>query len=119
MTETENDAPTAARPAAAPATSRTTKILRTLSGGALIALGTALLVLPGPGIVLLLAGLGILANDHPRAARLRDRLRDRVGTAGRRAAPAIRTVLVTVTALLLAAALLAAAIVAAIVALLS
>jgi len=108
VTETRNEIPTDTRPAATTqAASRTTKILRTLGGVALVALGTALLVLPGPGVVLLLAGLGILANDHPRAARLRDHLRDRTGTAGRRAAPVLRTVLAAAAALLLATVLLA------------
>jgi hypothetical protein len=33
----------------------------------------ALLVLPGPGIVLIVAGLGILGKDIPMAARLHQR----------------------------------------------
>lgn len=38
-------------------------------GGLLVAVGTVLLVLPGPGLLLVLAGLTLLANVFPRLER--------------------------------------------------
>ena len=46
------------------------KALRIMGGSATALTGLALLVLPGPGIVLIVAGLGILGRDIPLAARL-------------------------------------------------
>jgi len=77
------------------------RLLRTAGAVVTIAAGTALLVLPGPGIVLILAGLGLLAVDYPAAARLRDRLaahgKATAGRAGRLAGPTGRAVLRTLT----------------------
>lgn len=41
----------------------------TVAGFALLAVGVALLVLPGPGLLLVLAGLVVLANEYPWASR--------------------------------------------------
>ena len=46
------------------------KSLRIVGGSTTTLAGVALLVLPGPGIPLLILGLGILAKDIPVAARL-------------------------------------------------
>jgi hypothetical protein len=64
--------------------SRTGKLLRRTGGALLILLGAVLTVLPGPGLVLVFAGLELLAVDHPGAARLRERLLREAGTTGRR-----------------------------------
>lgn len=45
-----------------------------LVGGLLVVAGIAMLVLPGPGIVAILAGLGLLALEFDTARDLRDRL---------------------------------------------
>nr|WP_136252090.1 PGPGW domain-containing protein [Ningiella ruwaisensis] len=45
------------------------KLFRTIIGGILVALGTLLLILPGPSIVLLVPGLMILSIDYPFAKR--------------------------------------------------
>lgn len=45
------------------------------AGWALLGAGAALLVLPGPGIPLVLAGLVILGRERPWARRLQLRLR--------------------------------------------
>ena len=55
-------------------TSLVTKTVRIVGGTATTLTGVALLVLPGPGIVLIVAGLGILGKDIPVAARLHQRM---------------------------------------------
>ena len=48
-------------------------------GGAIVTLfGLALLVLPGPGLVVVAIGLGMLATEVPFAARLLERVRERL-----------------------------------------
>lgn len=42
------------------------------AGGLLLVVGIALLVLPGPGLLLVLAGLLVLANGFPRAQKFVD-----------------------------------------------
>lgn len=44
-------------------------------GGAVTAVGVAMLVLPGPGILTIVAGLAILSQEFESARRLRDRVR--------------------------------------------
>ncbi|WP_240686727.1 PGPGW domain-containing protein [Amycolatopsis suaedae] len=46
-------------------------------GGALTLVGIALLVLPGPGLLLVLAGLVTLASEFPKLERYVDPVRDR------------------------------------------
>lgn len=55
-----------------------------LAGGLLLAVGTALLVLPGPGIPLIVAGVAILATEFEWAANLQAR----AGELWRRVRPA-------------------------------
>jgi hypothetical protein len=50
------------------------KALAVTAGSVLLAVGLALLVLPGPGIPLILAGLGILSVHYHWARRLRARI---------------------------------------------
>ena len=46
----------------------------TVAGGALIIGGVALMVLPGPGILLVVAGLAVLATEYVWARRVLGRL---------------------------------------------
>ena len=61
-----------------PAPERSTHIavrtLRIVVGSTTTVMGLALMVLPGPGIPLLIIGLGLLAKDIPLAARLHARV---------------------------------------------
>ena len=50
-----------------------TKAVRIAGGTATTLTGVALLVLPGPGLLLIVAGLGILGKDIPLAARMHQR----------------------------------------------
>ena len=55
------------------------RVARITAGLSLLVAGIVLLVLPGPGIPLLLAGLALLARDLPWARRLRHWLLERLG----------------------------------------
>lgn len=50
----------------------------TALGGLIVALGVALLVLPGPGALVIVAGLAVLAKEYPWAKRRLDKVRDKV-----------------------------------------
>ena len=55
--------------------------VRLVSGAAgafLILAGIVMLVVPGPGVLAIVLGLGLIAPDVPFAARLLDRLKDRL-----------------------------------------
>jgi hypothetical protein len=54
------------------------RVLRITAGVLVCGVGIALLVLPGPGLVVLAAGLALLAQDVPFARRLLDRVRARL-----------------------------------------
>jgi uncharacterized protein (TIGR02611 family) len=60
------------------------KVVVAVIGFVLIAIGTALLVLPGPGIVVILAGIAVLSLEFPWAKALFDRIRALVDAALRR-----------------------------------
>jgi uncharacterized protein (TIGR02611 family) len=47
----------------------------TLVGVTLIAVGVVLLVLPGPGLLVMAFGLAVLATEYPAAQRLLDRIK--------------------------------------------
>ncbi len=53
------------------------RVVRQAAGWSLLAAGGALLVLPGPGIPLVLVGLALLSPEHRWARRVRARLRSR------------------------------------------
>ncbi len=55
------------------------------AGGATIAAGVVLIPLPGPGSLVVLAGLGILAREFPAARRTLDRAKGAAITAVERA----------------------------------
>lgn len=57
------------------------RIARIVAGSFLVVVGVAMLVLPGPGVVVILAGLSLLAVDIAFARRLRDVLVERTGRA--------------------------------------
>lgn len=46
-------------------------------GGLILLIGVAMLVLPGPGLLLVLAGLLMLASEFPKVERYVDPVRDR------------------------------------------
>jgi hypothetical protein len=48
-----------------------------IAGGVVLLIGVALLVLPGPGLLLVLAGLVILASEFPALEKHVDPVRDR------------------------------------------
>ena len=47
----------------------------TMVGVVLISVGLVLLVLPGPGLLVMAVGLAVLATEYPAAQRLLDRLK--------------------------------------------
>jgi thiol:disulfide interchange protein len=49
---------------------------RTVTGFVLLAAGVAMLALPGPGLLAMVAGLGMLAGEFHWARRLLDRVKD-------------------------------------------
>jgi hypothetical protein len=51
------------------------KTARIAGGFALLGAGTAMLVLPGPGVLAILGGLALLERDMPWARRVTDRLK--------------------------------------------
>lgn len=61
-----------------------------LAGGLLVIAGIAMLILPGPGIVAILAGLGLLALEFDAARDLRDRLAGWVRSRAQRAEAKVR-----------------------------
>jgi hypothetical protein len=57
------------------------RTLRVAAGWSLLVVGALLLVLPGPGIPLLVLGLALLSRDVPWARRLRERVLERFSRA--------------------------------------
>ncbi|MGW3997988.1 PGPGW domain-containing protein [Amycolatopsis sp. NPDC004772] len=53
------------------------RILITVAGAVLLVVGVVLLVLPGPGLLLVLAGLLVLASEFPALEKYVDPVRDR------------------------------------------
>lgn len=51
------------------------RVVRIAGGSTLIVAGTAMLVLPGPGILTIAAGLAVLSKDLAWASRAVDRVR--------------------------------------------
>jgi len=56
----------------------------TLIGVVLIAVGIVLLVLPGPGLLVIAFGLAVLATEYPAAQRLLDRIKSSMPVAAAR-----------------------------------
>jgi uncharacterized protein (TIGR02611 family) len=57
------------------------RIAAIAGGGILLVVGVALLVLPGPGVALIIAGLALLATQFQWARRLLDWMRRRLHAA--------------------------------------
>ncbi len=53
------------------------RVAALVGGGAVLLVGIALLVLPGPGLLLVLGGLIILANEFPAVEKYVDPVQDR------------------------------------------
>jgi hypothetical protein len=53
------------------------RVAALVGGGVVLLVGIALLVLPGPGLLLVLAGLIILANEFPAVEKFVDPVQDR------------------------------------------
>jgi hypothetical protein len=60
------------------------RTLVAVAGSLAIAAGLVMLVLPGPGLVTIVLGFGVLGREFAWAARITTRLRDRLSQAGRR-----------------------------------
>ena len=54
------------------------RLLVALAGGAIVALGLLLIVTPGPALLVIPAGVGILALEFETPRRWRDRLATRI-----------------------------------------
>lgn len=63
------------------------RIARIAGGFALIIAGILMLALPGPGILTIIAGLALLAQDLHWAGRLRDWVKERFVKTDEEAAP--------------------------------
>ncbi|MGH9061256.1 MAG: PGPGW domain-containing protein, partial [Acidimicrobiales bacterium] len=53
------------------------RVAAAVTGGVLVAVGVVLLVLPGPGLLLVLAGLIVLASEFPALEKFVDPVRKR------------------------------------------
>jgi hypothetical protein len=61
--------------------SNTRRLLILLAGVSILGAGLAMLVLPGPGMLVIVAGLAVLATEFAWAERMLDRTRSRAGDA--------------------------------------
>ena len=59
-------------------------------GAALVLCGLVMMVTPGPGLVLIVVGLAVLATEFAWAAALRDKARDQARAAKDKAAERVR-----------------------------
>lgn len=60
------------------------RLLVSIGGGILLAAGAAMLVLPGPGLLVIAGGLGLLATEFLWARRMLDRVKARIPSKSRR-----------------------------------
>jgi uncharacterized protein (TIGR02611 family) len=63
------------------------RVIVTSIGFVLVAVGIVLLVIPGPGILLIAAGLAVLATEYAWARRLLDQAKTRAQRFRRRGTP--------------------------------
>ena len=78
--------------------SRSGRVLRLVAGWGLLVLGLAALVLPGPGLLLLAAGLAVLSQQYAWAQQRLEPVRDKAFTV---AAASVRSVGTIVLAVLI------------------
>lgn len=72
------------------------KVVVSLVGFALIAAGVALLVLPGPGIIVVVAGLGVLATQYDWARGLFTKGKEKAAEAQHEAVQSVPRIVLTV-----------------------
>lgn len=70
------------------------RIFVTVAGSILLIAGGAMLVLPGPGFLVIAAGLAILASEFDWAERWMHRVRERAESAAERAGTSLRAVVI-------------------------
>jgi hypothetical protein len=58
-----------------PKRSTVRKVGASVVGGSMVAVGVPMLVLPGPGLLMIGGGLAVLASEFPAAQRALDRIR--------------------------------------------
>ena len=78
-----------------------------LVGSVVVIAGVALLVLPGPGLLVMAAGLAILASEFDWAERLMHRVRERAESAAESAGTSLRAVVIVGIVLTVAASVVA------------
>jgi uncharacterized protein (TIGR02611 family) len=83
------------------------RIVVVIAGSAVLIAGVAMLVLPGPGMLVIVAGLAILSSEFEWADRLRQRVRERAEAAAKKTGTSLRAVVIV--AIFFAVALSAAA----------
>jgi hypothetical protein len=64
---------------------RSARLVTLAFGYVVLLLGAALLVLPGPGVLLILSGLAVVGREHEWARRVGHQLRERCARLVRRA----------------------------------
>lgn len=57
-----------------------TRIARIAGGSTLVVAGTVMLVLPGPGLLTIAAGIAVLAKDLPWAHSLKEKVKALAGS---------------------------------------
>ena len=67
------------------------RIAVTVVGAALVAVGLAMFVLPGPGILVVALGFAVLGTEYAWAAAALERTKRTAGRAGRTAKVAVRS----------------------------
>jgi hypothetical protein len=77
-----NDSPTARRPLVR---RHARRVSVAMAGGSTVAVGLLLIPLPGPGTIIVLAGLSILGREFPMARRAADKGKGWAGAAADRA----------------------------------
>ncbi len=70
------------------------RILVVIAGSAVLIAGVAMLVLPGPGLLTIAAGLAILASEFEWAERWMERVKDRAERAAKASGTSLRAVVI-------------------------
>ncbi len=83
------------------------RIAIVLGGSVVVIAGVAMLVLPGPGLLVVAAGLAILASEFEWAERLMHRVRERAEAAAESAGTSLRAVVIVGIVLTVAASVVA------------